>query len=251
MMKHKTTKRMRIGLIALCVLVGGGSHRALMAQSTNGPFDGRWSATIGPQGACNFTSTLIIDVVGSSIAGNATNPFGVFPLSGTVNPSGAGVFKIGSFVGTIKFSGTTFEVNYANTCGGRIAAAQPAAAAGVPAAPPTSNPTRSLLTGNPALTTQSEFNARQAQQELSQYNQQQGQTGQWPKTGNVTHIHIVGHQETSYAKMVRLFGKDEVERAFVLFPWASQGDERTQYLIDEMRAAADRQQGHSYSIHVK
>jgi hypothetical protein len=41
------------------------------------------------------------------------------------------------------------------------------------------------------------------------------------------------------------------ERANRLFPTASQGDQRTQYIIDEMRAAADRQQGNSYSIHVK
>ena len=85
------------------------------------PFNGRWSATVGPQGGCNFTSILILDVVGSSIVGNATNPLGVFPLSGTVNPNGEGVFKIGRFSGTIRFSGTKFEANYANDCGGRFA----------------------------------------------------------------------------------------------------------------------------------
>jgi hypothetical protein len=89
--------------------------------STSSTFDGRWSATVGPQGACNFTSTLILDVVGSSIVGSATNPLGVFPLSGTVNASGTGVFKIGAFVGTVKFSGATFEANYANRCGKRFA----------------------------------------------------------------------------------------------------------------------------------
>ncbi len=87
----------------------------------SGPFDGRWSATVGPQGVCNFTSILILDVLGSSIVGNATNPLGVFPLSGTVDPNGKGVFKIGTFVGTIRFLGTTFEANYANSCGGRFA----------------------------------------------------------------------------------------------------------------------------------
>jgi hypothetical protein len=90
-------------------------------QSKSGAFDGRWSATVGPQGGCKFTSTLILDVLGSSVVGNATNPWGVFPLTGTVDPSGTGVFKIGKFVGTIKFSGTTFEANYANDCGGRFA----------------------------------------------------------------------------------------------------------------------------------
>ena len=40
-------------------------------------------------------------------------------------------------------------------------------------------------------------------------------------------------------------------RASKLFPLASQMNERTQYIIDEMNAAADRQQGNSYSIHVR
>lgn len=92
-----------------------------MAQSTSGPFDGKWSATVGPQGACNFTSILTFTVAGSSIIGNATNPAGVFPLSGTVDLSGKGEFKIGTFAGTITFSGTTFQANYANRCGARFA----------------------------------------------------------------------------------------------------------------------------------
>ncbi len=90
-------------------------------QLASGPFNGRWSATVGPQGACNFTSILTLDVLGSSIVGNATNPLGVFPLSGTVDPNGKGIFKIGTFVGTVRFLGKTFEANYANTCGGRFA----------------------------------------------------------------------------------------------------------------------------------
>jgi len=93
----------------------------VMAQSRSGPFDGRWSATVGPQGACNFISILILDVVGSSIVGNATNPLGIFPLAGSVDPDGRGSFKIGRFVGTVRFSGTNFETNYANDCGGRFA----------------------------------------------------------------------------------------------------------------------------------
>jgi signal peptidase I len=101
-------------------------------QTTSGTFDGRWSATIGPQGACNFTSTLTLDVAGSSIVGSATNPSGVFPLSGTVDASGTGDFKIGAFVGTIKFSGTTFEANYANQCGKRFAIGTKQAAGGEP-----------------------------------------------------------------------------------------------------------------------
>jgi hypothetical protein len=64
---------------------------------------------------------LILDVVGSSIVGSATNQSGVFPITGTVDSSGKGVFKIGAFVGTVRFSGTTFEANYANNCGRRFA----------------------------------------------------------------------------------------------------------------------------------
>jgi len=45
---------------------------------------------------------------------------------------------------------------------------------------------------------------------------------------------------------------DVIERrAARLFPWASQGDQRTQYIIDEMNAAADRRHGNSYSIRVR
>jgi hypothetical protein len=84
-------------------------------------FDGRWFATVGPQGACRFNSVLVLDVAGSTIIGNATNPYGVFPVSGTLNLSGTGVFKIGTFGGTIRFSGTTFEANYTSQCGGRVA----------------------------------------------------------------------------------------------------------------------------------
>ena len=98
-------------------------------------FDGRWSATVGPQGACNFTSRLILDVKGSSIVGNAANSSGVFPLSGTVDPSGTGVFTIGGFVGAVKFSGTTFEANYANNCGSRFATGTKNLSAG-PGGPP-------------------------------------------------------------------------------------------------------------------
>jgi hypothetical protein len=100
--------------------IPGGATPTTNAMES-GPFDGRWSATVGPQGGCNFTSILILDVVGSSIVGNATNPLGVFPLTGTVDPSGRGLFKICRFAGTIRFSGTKFEANYANDCGGRFA----------------------------------------------------------------------------------------------------------------------------------
>jgi hypothetical protein len=56
--------------------------------------------------------------------------------------------------------------------------------------------------------------------------------------------------ETPYEQEIRLFGKDLVERSHLLYQWAGQEAARRQYLIDEMRAAADRQQGNSYSIRV-
>jgi hypothetical protein len=97
--------------------------RASRGQGTQGQaaFDGGWSAFVGPFGTCNFVSILTLDVVSSSIVGNVSNPRGVFPLSGTVNPSGLGVFKIGTFAGTVRFSGTRFEAHFANGCGGRVA----------------------------------------------------------------------------------------------------------------------------------
>jgi hypothetical protein len=91
------------------------------AQSKANPFDGRWSATVGPQGGCKFTSLLIIDVLGNSLVGYASNPVGVFPLTGKINFGGSGSFKIGAFVGAIRFSDHTFEAKYANNCGGRFA----------------------------------------------------------------------------------------------------------------------------------
>ena len=107
--------------ILSAVAIIGPLHQPVVAQSAPGPFDGRWSATVGPQSGCNFTSILILDVVGSSIVGNATNPSGVFPLSGTLDANGRGTFKIGSFAGTVTFAGNQFQANYANSCGGRFA----------------------------------------------------------------------------------------------------------------------------------
>ena len=64
---------------------------------------------------------LIIDVMGSSLVGYASNPMGVFPLAGKIGLDGNGSFKIGAFVGTIRFSEHGFEATYANNCGGRFA----------------------------------------------------------------------------------------------------------------------------------
>jgi hypothetical protein len=117
-MKKIKSTLMSIAFVALTICAPRGA--LVMAQSS-GTFDGRWSAFVGPLGTCNFVSILTLDVVGSSIVGNVSNPLGVFPLSGTVNPSGLGVFKIGTFPGTVRFSGTRFEANFANRCGGRVA----------------------------------------------------------------------------------------------------------------------------------
>ena len=71
--------------------------------------------------AGRLTSILVLDVVGSSIVGNATNPLGSFAITGTVDQNGNGIFKIGGFGGAIRFSGTTFEAKYENSCGSRLA----------------------------------------------------------------------------------------------------------------------------------
>jgi hypothetical protein len=184
-------------IFSVCIL-SWASTTAVLAQSSNGPFDGRWVATVGPQGRCNFTSTLTLDIQGSAIVGNARNPFGVFALAGRVDPSGNGEFRIGGFVGTIRFSGTMFEANYANTCGGRFAA---------------------------------------------------GTRVQAPLRVN-TQGAYVGSTEQYSSRNSADREAEIVARAGKLFPWASQGRERTKYITDEMRAAADRQQAHSYSIHV-
>jgi hypothetical protein len=73
------------------------------------------------QRKCDFPSHLTIDVAGRSLSGYATNSAGQFSLSGTVDSDGTGTFKIGAFEGKIKFSGDTFEANYANDCGPRHA----------------------------------------------------------------------------------------------------------------------------------
>lgn len=42
-----------------------------------------------------------------------------------------------------------------------------------------------------------------------------------------------------------------IRQANRLFPWASQQEQRTQYIIDQMNSAADRQQGNSYSLRIR
>src|SRR5690348_5450924 len=84
-------------------------------------FNGRWLADVPPQGGCQFTSRLTMDVIGRRIVGSATNPGGTYPLSGSVNADGRGAFTIDDFSGTVDFSGKKFEANYANTCAGRHA----------------------------------------------------------------------------------------------------------------------------------
>ena len=44
---------------------------------------------------------------------------------------------------------------------------------------------------------------------------------------------------------------EEISRiAYRMYPWASQDVQRNKFITEEMRAAADRRQGHSYSIRV-
>jgi predicted aspartyl protease len=110
-----------VAVVLMCTIFCWIGVNTPTAQSSSSLFDGRWSATVGPQGGCGFTSILIIDVSGSSLVGYASNPMGVFPLMGTISAGGSGSFKIGTFVGTISFSERSFEAKYANNCGGRFA----------------------------------------------------------------------------------------------------------------------------------
>ena len=139
--------RRAVAISLMCAVICWTNVNIAAAQSSASPFDGRWSATVGPQGGCKFTSLLIIDVLGTSLVGYASNPMGVFPLTGTIDSGGNGGFKIGAFVGTISFSGHTFEAKYANNCGGRFAAGVKNPPAHGMAAAPSPNGIISINTG--------------------------------------------------------------------------------------------------------
>ena len=113
--------RRAVSIFLMSIILCWTNVNIAAAQSSASPFDGRWSATVGPQGGCKFTSLLIIDVLGHLLVGYASNPMGVFPLTGTIDSGGNGGFKKAGFVGTISFSGHRFEARYANNCGGRFA----------------------------------------------------------------------------------------------------------------------------------
>lgn len=102
-----------------------GFSAAMLAACVSSPpqtaFNGRWQADVPAQGGCQFVSRLTIDVAGRKLVGTATNPGGVYPLSGAVDSGGRGAFRIGDFNGTIDFTANTFVADYANTCGGRHA----------------------------------------------------------------------------------------------------------------------------------
>jgi len=129
----------------------------------------------------------------------------------------------------------------------------------------------SPLAANPALTTPAQFNAGKAQQQLAQIGgarpqptgqpagQQPGQpAGQqegrpdegppWATTG-VSSAQVGANKY--WNQLNHLYGKDAVDAARMQFPWASQQPQLWESLEEGRRAALDRQQGHSYSIHVK
>jgi hypothetical protein len=83
-------------------------------------YDGSWVANVPPQGACP-ASRLTLHVRGSSIRGTAVNPFGIFPIAGSLSSQGSGTIQIVQMGGTIRFSGNRFVARYFNVCGPRYA----------------------------------------------------------------------------------------------------------------------------------
>jgi hypothetical protein len=85
------------------------------------------------------------------------------------------------------------------------------------------------------------------------------QSGEWidskSRVGIPGDARPISLQEGWNTSETAFVGNDGIDpqieaRALKLFPLASQANERTQYIINEMNTAADRQQGNSYSIHV-
>jgi len=83
-------------------------------------YDGRWIANVPPQGRCP-ASRMTLDVRGSSIRGVVANPFGTFPVIGSLGPSGVGSIRIVSMGGRIRFTDSRFVADYFNSCGSRHA----------------------------------------------------------------------------------------------------------------------------------
>jgi hypothetical protein len=82
------------------------------------------------------------------------------------------------------------------------------------------------------------------QQQLNKFGKRQGPEG----APNERQIAVPERRpERTYEDPIP---RDIRARANALFPFVSQQDERTKYIIEEMRAAADRERGNSYSIRV-
>ncbi len=101
---------------------GWNGHVGLIVQGVRyeWPYDGRWIANVPPQGGCP-ASRMVLDVRGSSIRGTVVNPFGAFPITGSLTRGGIGTIQIVRMGGRIAFSKNRFVADYFNTCGPRHA----------------------------------------------------------------------------------------------------------------------------------
>jgi hypothetical protein len=99
-------------------LAGAGTELQMVQHRS--VYDGHWIANVPPQGTCP-ASRLTLNVRGSSIRGTAVNPFGVFPIVGSLGGEGSGTIKIMEMGGTIRFTGNRFVARYLNVCGPRYA----------------------------------------------------------------------------------------------------------------------------------
>jgi hypothetical protein len=79
-------------------------------------YEGRWIADVPPQGRCP-ASRMTLDVRGSSIRGAVVNPFGIFPVIGSLSPAGVGTIRVVQMGGRIRFTDNRFVADYFNSCG--------------------------------------------------------------------------------------------------------------------------------------
>ena len=107
-----------VAVMSLLVLMAG--VQPSPAQQHRPGYDGRWVANVPPQGRCP-ASRLTLDVRGARISGAAANPFGIFPIAGSIDAAGRGTIQIVQMGGRIRFSGARFVADYFNTCGARHA----------------------------------------------------------------------------------------------------------------------------------
>ncbi len=106
-----------------CTSIADDAHAGLQLivhEAYQGSYDGRWIARVPPQGRCP-PSLMTLDVRGNSIRGIVVNPFGAFPIVGTLAKDGTGTIQIVRMGGRISFTEHRFQADYFNTCGARRA----------------------------------------------------------------------------------------------------------------------------------